>query len=105
MGVFVKYSDFQGSYSFAVHPNVVGMCESEITTYERIALIKIFGEDMANDLLLNATTPENLKLTDPIHVHNLNSRGLKYCLLGFIYFELNRNAGYTGTSSGTKKVQ
>lgn len=125
MGVYIKYSDFQGAYSFAVHSSLIPLIEDDITLYENVALNKIFGSEMAADMLAN---PGNYSaLLDVINiqvddfsveygfynnytqVYGFNNwqtgRGLKRCLLGLVFFELNRSANYVGTVSGTKRMQ
>lgn len=112
MGVFVNYTDFNKSnmYSFTVHSELIPNVQNDIVMYEKKWLIKMFGLDFALDLLANNTASEydvlksDLVVIEHCHLKKLYSRGLKFALLGLIYFDLNKSLNYVGTSSGTKKV-
>lgn len=115
MGLIVKYKDFQSAYSFAVHYDIEPLAETEINRYEKEWLIRIFGMEMYEDFVINyQTDPNYIKLFEDLTVEHwctfmgcrefLLSRGLKTCLLGLVYFSLNKNKNFTGTSSGVKQI-
>jgi len=110
MGLIVKAADFTGKYTIA--QTSFTDLDSYILKYEERYLIELLGVELFDLFKADIATPLSPP-TDPIYLAIYNpireddssciriSEGMKEMLLGFIYFEYQRDIKFYSTPSGT----
>jgi len=115
MGFYVNSTDFVGK--FEIHQGMYDTANIDdyIEKYELRYLVELLGVDLYNSYYANAVNQPNHVPTDPLFLFIFNkfeyqngmqywnilySYGIKEMLLGFIYFEYNKDLITANTLAG-----
>lgn len=101
MALLIDLTDFVGQYQFQFQNNTA-YWEDFITTQEELNLIKLFGQDLYNKLKLNPADSDFDPLKEPYYKFGFESRGLKTCLIAFVYCALVEHNGVYSPQGVTK---
>lgn len=102
MAIILNQTDFVADYSFQFDGVNNSTWVQDIDVYEKLYLIQIMGQSLYNAFETNPGDARWDDLKDPFVLDGRNCRGLKKCLLAFVYSELIRSDGVKNAKSSNK---
>lgn len=101
MAILLTLTDFVGQYQFQFQNNTA-YWQNVIDVEEEIALKKLFGDSLFAKLQTNPADPDFVPIMQPYFKNDFESRGLKTCILAFVYCKLISSNGVYSPQGVTK---
>lgn len=117
MANIIEHSDFVGKYKLSQNSKLTAKVTEYITKFQPRYIYQILGVDLGNALIADIDAAPVGTPSEPRFVQIFNafqfddnngirvSIGLREIMLGFLYFELMRDANMYNTLAGNKKTE